>query len=132
MIRQDYRDDSIDDYIKAVRLFLKTLKGINPSIDDAKEYHSNMAASMLARSTVNIRGAALKAFYKSQDMESELPHLKPNAKIPYFFDENDVAAILNSCMNLKHFTVLNLMFHCMLRVSDLCNLQELRCGFGRG
>jgi len=119
-----YRDASIEDYYRAVRLYLKTIKTINPSIEDAQEYHSNMASSNLARATVNIRRAALLAFYRSRGMELKLPYLKPNNQIPYFFDENDVAAILNSCANFKHYSMLFLMFHCMLRVSDLCNLED--------
>jgi len=68
-----------------------------------------MAASNLARATVNIRRAALIAFYKSQGLELKLAYFKPNNQVPYFFDENYVAAILNSCTNLKHFAMLNLM-----------------------
>ena len=124
MIDRGYRDASIDNYLKAIRLYLGTLKTITPLIEDAKEYHSNMAASNLARATVNIRRAALIAFYKSQGLELKLPYLKPSNQVPYFFDENDVAAILNSCTNFKHYAMLNLMFHCMLRVSDLCNLED--------
>ena len=124
MIDHGYRDASIDNYLKAIRLYLKILKTITPSIEDAKEYHSNMAASNLARATVNIRRAALIAFYKSQGLELELSYLKPNNQVPYFFDENDVAAILNSCTNFKHYAMFNLMFHCMLRISDLCNLED--------
>lgn len=59
---QGYRNVSVDNYLKAIRLYLKTVKNASPSIEDAKAYHSNMAQSNLARATVNIRGAALKAF----------------------------------------------------------------------
>jgi hypothetical protein len=55
MTDHGYRDTSIDNYLKAVRLYLKTIETVTPSIEDAKEYHSNMAASNLARATVNIR-----------------------------------------------------------------------------
>ncbi len=66
MIDQGYRDASIEDYIEAIRLYLKNIKSTTPSIEDAKDYHSNMAASSLSRATVNIRRAAIIAFYKSQ------------------------------------------------------------------
>jgi hypothetical protein len=61
MIDHGYRNASMDGYLKATRLYLKTFKSIAPSIEDAKEYHSNMAASNLARATVNILRAALIA-----------------------------------------------------------------------
>jgi len=124
MTDRGYSDASIDDYLKAIRLYLQTSENTTHSIEDAKKYHSKMAASNLARATVNIRRAALIAFYKSQDIKLRLPYLKPNNQVPYFFDENDVLTIFNSCSNLKHYAMLNLMFHCMLRVSDLCNLED--------
>jgi len=124
MTDHGYRDASIDDYLRAIGLFLRTIKTVTPSIEEAREYHSNMAASNLARATVNIRRAALVAFFGSQGLELNLPYLKPNNQVPYFFEENDVALILNSCTNTKHYAILNLMFHCMLRVSDLCNLED--------
>ncbi len=68
----------------------KTLKTIAPSIEDAKEYHSNMAASNLARATVNIRRAALIAFYKSQGLELGLPYLKPKKDMTIELKAKDI------------------------------------------
>ena len=65
--------------IAAVRLYLKTIGTIAPSVEDAKEYHSNTAGSNLSRATVNIRRAALLAFYRSQGMELKLPGTLPSA-----------------------------------------------------
>jgi hypothetical protein len=69
----------------ATRLFLKSINTANPTVKDAENYYSTMAESKLARSTINIRSAAQKAFYRSRDMELALPHLKVTTKIPYFF-----------------------------------------------
>lgn len=121
---QGYREACIETYLKAIRLYLKSIKVANPSVDDAQNYHSTMVESNLARSTVNIRAAALKAFYRSRGLELTLPHLKVTTKIPYFFTESEIFAILNSITNLKHAAMLSLMFHCMLRVSDLINLED--------
>lgn len=121
---QGYRDACIDTYLKSIRHYLKSVKQTNPSVEDAKKYHSAMIESRLSRVTINIRGAALKVFYRSQGEKLALHHLKVTSKIPYFFSESDVVAILNSCTNLKHYTMLSLMFHCMLRVSDLINLED--------
>jgi hypothetical protein len=83
MVEHGYRDDTIDDYFKAIRLFLTTSRTLTPSVEDAREYHANMAASNLARATVNIGRAALIAFYKSQGLELRLLYLKPNNQVPY-------------------------------------------------
>jgi integrase/recombinase XerD len=73
---------------------------------------------------VNIWGAALKAFYKSRGMEPTLPYMKVNNKIPYFFSDEEAPAILNATTNLKHCTMLSLMFYCLLRAGDLINLED--------
>jgi hypothetical protein len=50
MIDHGYSEATIDDYLKAIRLFIQNSKNATPSIEDAREYHSNMAASNLAGS----------------------------------------------------------------------------------
>jgi hypothetical protein len=47
-------------------------------------WHGDLAESKLARSTVNIWSAALKAFYRSRGLELTLPHLKVNNKFSIF------------------------------------------------
>lgn len=121
---QGHRDACIETYLKEIKPYLKSVMHANPSIEDARKYHSAMVESKLARSTVNIRAAALKAFYKSKGEKLVVPHLKVTNKIPYFFSESDVIAILSACTNLKHYAMLSLIFHCMLRVSDVINLED--------
>jgi len=121
---QGYRDACIKSYLRPIARFLKETGSANPTLEDAKVWHGDLAESKLARSTVNIWGAALKAFYKSRGMELTLPYMKVNNKIPYFFSEEEVLAILNATTNLKHYTMLSLMFYCLLRAGDLINLED--------
>ena len=119
-----YRDACINTYLRPIERFLKETGSSNPTLDDAKLWHGDLADSKLARSTVNIWGAALKAFYKSRGMELTIPYMKVSNKIPYFFSEEEVLAIINATTNLKHYTMLNLMLYCMLRAGDLINLED--------
>jgi integrase/recombinase XerD len=45
-------------------------------------------------------------------------------KVPYFFSDLEVLAILNATTNLKYYTMLGIMFYCMLRAGDLMNLED--------
>jgi integrase/recombinase XerD len=119
-----YRDACINSYLRPIERFLKETGSSNPTLEDAQNWHSDLVEPKLARSTVNIWGAALKAFYKSRGMELTLPYMKVSNKIPYFFREEEVLAIFSSCTNLKHYTMLSLMFYCMLRAGDLINLED--------
>jgi hypothetical protein len=77
-----YRDACINSYLRPIERFLKETGSSNPSLEDANLWHGDLAESKLARSTVNIWGAALKAFFKSRNMELTLPYMKVNNKIP--------------------------------------------------
>jgi integrase/recombinase XerD len=124
LVEQGYRDACIKTYLKPIKRFLKEMGNANPTLEDAVGWHGDLAESKLARSTVNIWGAALKSFYMSRNMKLILPYMKVNNKIPYFFSEDEVLAILNTTANLKHYTMLSIMFHCLLRAGDIINLDD--------
>ena len=84
LVENGYREACVQTYTGAVREFLGVAKSANPTLDAAMIWHGDLVVSKLARSTVNICSAALKAFYRSRGMELTLPHLKVNNKIPYF------------------------------------------------
>jgi len=80
----------MESYLKPIKRFLRETGSTSPTLEDVKDWHGDLAESRLARSTVNIWGAALKAFYKSRGMELTLPYLKVSNKVPYFFSEDEV------------------------------------------
>lgn len=93
-----YREACVQTYVGAVNKFLRVTKSANPTLDDAMTWHGDLAESKLARSTVNIWSAGIKAFYRSRGLELTLPHLKVNNKIPYFFSEEEVLAIFSATL----------------------------------
>ena len=54
----------------------------------------------------------------------EYTFLKRNDEIPYYFDEEDVLRIFSVIYNIKHFAMLQTIFYCCLRASELCNLDD--------
>lgn len=97
LIEQGYPEACIDTYVGAVRTFLRVAKSANPTPEEAMAWHGDLAESKLSRSTVNIWGAGLKAFYRSRGFELTLRHLKVNNKIPYFFSEEEVLPAHRGC-----------------------------------
>jgi len=53
-----------------------------------------------------------------------IPFLKISDTIPYYFSQDDITRIFASCRNLKHYTMLNILFYGCLRASELCNLND--------
>jgi hypothetical protein len=76
LVENGYREACVETYVGAVRKFLGVAKSANPTLDDAMTWHGDLAESKLARSTVNICSAALKAFYRFRGLELTLPHMK--------------------------------------------------------
>jgi hypothetical protein len=91
--RTGYREAYVETYVGAVNKFLRVTKSANPTLDNAMNWHGDLAESKLARSAVNIWGAGLKAFYRSRGLELTLPYMKVSNKIPYFFSEEEVLKI---------------------------------------
>ncbi|MCJ7444218.1 MAG: tyrosine-type recombinase/integrase [Methanotrichaceae archaeon] len=53
-----------------------------------------------------------------------LPRLKRNDILPYFFTEDEVLSIFAVCRNLKHLAMLQTLFYGCLRASELCNFDD--------
>jgi integrase/recombinase XerD len=56
------------------------------------------------------------------DQPVKLPFLKLNNSLPYYFDESDVLKIFSVCNNLKHYSMLEVLFFGCLRSGELCKL----------
>ena len=46
------------------------------------------------------------------------PFLKISDTIPYYFSQDDITRIFAACRNMKHYTMLNILFYACLRASD--------------
>jgi integrase/recombinase XerD len=53
-----------------------------------------------------------------------IPIMKRNDEIPYYFDEDDILKIFSVCHNIKHLAMLQTMFFGCPRASELCHLDD--------
>jgi len=70
---------------------------------------------------------AIKSFYKltvgMPDKIDKIPYPKKDKKLPEVLEENEISAILSACGNLKHKTIICLLYGCGLRISEVINLK---------
>lgn len=70
---------------------------------------------------------AIKSFYKltvgMPDKIDKIPYPKKDKKLPEVLEENEISAILSVCENLKHKTIICLLYGCGLRISEVINLK---------
>lgn len=122
LVNEGYRETSIEGYSRFVRRYLKFVKKSNPTIQDATKYREYLLDSNRKRATINNYCFAVQAYHRMLGEKVKFIILKRNNHIPFFFTEDEILKILNSCKNIKHLAILKTLFYACLRASELCAL----------
>lgn len=136
---QRYSQKTIETYIQALRTFFsyaraKDISQFNNS--DIKEFNYNyVIRNGFSASYQNQIISAIKLFYKTQlGIDTELNELQRPLRsrpLPEVFSIQEVEKLLKSVKNLKHRTMLALIYACGLRRSELINLKITSIDSGR-
>jgi integrase/recombinase XerD len=122
---QGYRDSTINGYCNLIRVYLKFAKNEKPTIEQALKFRESLINSELKPSSINNYSSSIKLYHKMQDgSDLRLPILKVSNKINFYFTEDEISKLLSSIKNLKHLAAISTLFYCLLRASDLCNLDD--------
>ena len=121
---QGLRESSIIDYVARTNRFLKWAQTDRPTTDQLNQYREILHDRNLSRSSMNNYSFSFKRYYKMFGESIELPFMNRNENLPYFFDEEDVLKIFGVCNNMKHKTMLTVLFYASLRSTELCNLDD--------
>jgi len=124
LIDQGFRESTISDYVARTHRFLRWANSDRPSLDQLFEYREILLDRHLSPSSMNNYSFAFKNYYKMLGEAIELPFMPRCDNLPYYFDQEDVVKIFNACGNLKHKTMLMVLFYGCLRSSELCNLDD--------
>lgn len=121
---QGLRESSIVDYVARTARYLKWAQTDRPTIDQLNQYREILHDRNLSRSSMNNYSFSFKRYYKMLGESIELPFMNRNENLPYFFDEEDILKIFSVCNNMKHKTMLTVLFYASLRSTELCNLDD--------
>ncbi len=116
-----------ENYLCSVGTFLNYFKDeIQPkaiSTDKIKDW-------LLTFETINTRNhklCAIKSFYEiTVGMPLKLdkiPFSKKDKKLPKIIEQDEIQKIIQICTNLKHKTIICLLYACGLRISEVINLK---------
>ncbi len=119
-----FRESTYEPYIYSVRKYLEFANTDQPSAEDADRYRQMLLDRNLARSTINNCSFAIAHNHEMLGTPVNLPFLKRNDEIPYYFDLDDVLRIFSVCNNIKHLAMLKTLFYASLRAFELCNLDD--------
>lgn len=121
------RESTIEGYVGNVGRYLNSLDTDRPSSENLIEFRTNLFDRKLSRSTINNYTFAMLGYHGmlgDSNSELKLPFLSTNNRIRDYFSEDDIIRIFAACYNLKHLTMLQILFYGCLRASELCNLDD--------
>ena len=140
MQQKRYSENTIKTYTDAIQTFLKYYHLKNTADitnNDLVEFNrsyilGNGYSSSFQNQVIN----AVKLFFsKTQNLRFEMDKVerpRRELKLPNVLSKEEVAAILNAPVNLKHKAMLSLIYACGLRRSELLNLKPADVDSKRG
>lgn len=129
--RRNYTRSTIESYILAVKDFAQYF-GKSPAClgsEDVRRYQLHLInEKRLAPNTVKVRMSALRFFYwrtlKCRDLHfDDLPLAKTPVKLPVVLSPEEVTRLINGASNLKHRTMLMVLYATGLRRAELARLK---------
>ena len=131
LVLKAYSKSTLHTYLGEMRQLLLALKNI--PADDLKPDHIKkylvfcLDKLMLTENTLHSRINAIKLYYeqvlKREKFFWEIPRPKKTSELPKTFNQDEIAAILNSIKNIKHKTMLMLAYSAGLRVSEVVSIK---------
>lgn len=116
-----------DNYKSQINSFLKYFEN---EIEPKSISNYKIKDWILKAQTINTRKhrlCALNSFYKitigMPNKIGKIPYPKSEKKLPIVLSQDEVQRMFDACENLKHKTILSLLYSCGLRVSELINLK---------
>ena len=131
MEHKRYSESTIKTYTQSIATFLRFIKpkrSTEATNDDMVRFvHQYMLPKKLSQSYQNQAVNAARLFFKtiqgSKLITEQIERPRPEHKLPNVLSKEDVAAIFQALQNLKHRTMLSLIYACGLRRGELLNLK---------
>ena len=127
---RNYSERSIKNYCSNLTGFLAHFEKLNVTHPD--KINSEMVIAFLKRFTEPATHSgchsAIKIYYEKVahvgiEKFKFIERPKKNKKLPIVLSQSEVQSMFDVCENLKHKTILALLYSCGLRVSELINLK---------
>ena len=130
LIVRAYSPNTISSYLACLSYFKNYFRGSeidDLSKEDIIDYLFHLIKKNYSKSTQNQHINAIKFYYeKYLGKKKEFYHIdRPikDKKLPIILSENEIQLLFNSTYNLKHLTILAVIYSCGLRVSELINIK---------
>ena len=139
LVLKSYSQSTIKTYTNEFMQFLQVIKTTPAnefSVQRIKDYLQYCFEKVkLSENTLHSRMNALKFYYEQvlrrEKFFWEIPRPKKQHQLPNFFNQDEIAAIINSVQNKKHKVMLMLAYSGGLRVSEVVSLKTYQVDSNR-
>ena len=147
MLAKKYSRKTISSYCRTAELLCEYFQKLPSEItrDDVIDFLADISEKAASASTINVAISAIDAFLpslKGDVRTTALTRPKKDRSLPVVLSREEILALLNAVENLKHKTVLSLIYSSGLRVSEASSIKIgdidryrgmicIRCGKGR-
>ncbi|RKY97149.1 MAG: integrase [Ignavibacteriae bacterium] len=131
LVIENYANQTIKSYSSALKLFLEFVEKLQVDKITEKEIQDylyyckkrkNYSFSAMRQAIASIRYLYLKVLHKPLPDNFSLQQRRPN-KLPVILSQQDINKLMKVTVNLKHKTILLLIYSAGLRLSELLNLK---------
>lgn len=126
--QRNFTPSTIKSYVSAVKLFAIWL-GRSPEhcdMEDVRRYHLHLIERKLSNSTITTAQSAIRTLFVevlNREWDERLsPRPRKTRSLPPILSREEALAIVEAHENLKHKTMLRVLYATGLRVSELCAL----------
>lgn len=126
MSRRNYSPNTVKNYSTAVQVFFAKSPKDHPKNINETDIKRFLATFNEPNTQRHYHGA-IKKFYEiclgQKNKFKYIPYARKNKKLPIVLSQAEIQKMFDVCENLKHKTILAILYSCGLRVSELINLK---------
>ncbi len=129
MYGKRYSKNTIETYISCLEHFIKYFNGKIDTLSkqEIEQYQYYLVKKGYARSTQNQHINAIKYYYEkilNRDRETYyIDRPRKDKKLPMILSKSEIYVLIESITNLKHKTIISLIYACGLRIGEVTNLK---------
>lgn len=122
LMLRNYTASTVQTYTSCAKVFCYKI-GFNPTLDQIKDYLLTIKNYSYHKQMVGTIHRYFEFVLKKKLFLDDIPMPRREYSLPEILSVEEVQLIFNQCSNLKHLSVLSLLYGCGLRMQELLNLK---------
>ncbi len=122
LILRNYTSSTTQTYVSCLKCIISKI-GENPSVDQIKDYLIEIKNYSYHKQMVGTIHRYFEFTLKQKLDLSDIPYPRREHKLPEILSIQEIQTIFDKCQNLKHRSIISLLYGCGLRVSEVLNIK---------